>query len=111
MTTHLPRLDLAFVSSPVVDFLVEECVIDADLRATFGELYVAYKKWSRRNDVHCSGACGFGLALRSAVPGCRVVRVSKADTRRWYTGLALKPVAADLAGWRRCAAKLSGGGQ
>jgi putative DNA primase/helicase len=86
--------DLADLSSPIAQFLREQCVLDDGSRVSRADLYAAYGDWCHRHGrKHIDDESGFGRQLRAAIPTIRDSQ-PRIDGRqvRYYEGVGLQSV-------------------
>jgi len=79
------------LSSPILSFIEEECVVGPDYRVPIADLYAAWKKFcEQRGRDHPGDEGGFGKNLKAACTSIKVTRPRKGDGRiRAYEGITL----------------------
>lgn len=89
---------LADLSSPVGQFVREECVRGPLHEVTHSDLYLRFRTWCMaQGRDHPPTAAVFGRDLRAAVPGLSSTQGRDGETRyRSYHGIGLRPTGADI---------------
>lgn len=79
------------LSSPVLAFIRECCILDRDSEVACGDLFNAWKTWNQAMGTERVGdERSFGRKLHAAVPGLRRGRLSEWPRPRTYIGLRIK---------------------
>ena len=82
--------DFAALSSPVLSFVTDWCVINEEETVTCSDLYGAWSGWCEKNGHKRSSRNRFGVSLKAAFPQIERVREYSDGTRPWtYKGIGL----------------------
>lgn len=81
--------DIEHLSSPVTEFVREQCVVGSEYRVDIDQLFEAWRSWCAADRRECTGnRQTFGRDLAAAVPGIQTRRGTA--NVRFYQGLSLR---------------------